>query len=123
MASRFNPSPILRNAHVQALISSTPLRSWPLKRRTRKLQASAQDVVLQCSDGICLNGLYNPHSSPTRGLAILLVDEVLPHQPVRHWVLRFPFQLRFLLVSYHAYMGEVLGIVQWALSTHVIRKA
>ena len=72
MASRFNPPPILRNAHVQTLISSTPLRSWPLKRRTRKLQASAQDVVLQCSDGIRLHGLYNPHNSPTRGLAILL---------------------------------------------------
>ena len=72
MPSSFNPPPVLRNAHVQTLISSTPLRSWPLRRRTRQLQASAQDVVLQCSDGIRLHGLYNPHPSPTRGLAILL---------------------------------------------------
>jgi len=62
----------LRNAHVQTLISSTPLRSWPLQRRTRALQDSAEDVVLTCSDGIRLHGLYNAHASPTRGLAILL---------------------------------------------------
>ena len=68
----FNPPPLLRNAHVQTLISSTPLRSWPLRRRTRQLQAEARDVILQCSDGIRLHGLYNPHPSPTRGLAILL---------------------------------------------------
>jgi len=68
----FNPPPLLRNAHVQTLISSTPLRSWPLKRRTRELQAAAEDVILQCSDGIRLHGLYNPHPAPVRGLAILL---------------------------------------------------
>ena len=37
----FNPPLLLRNAHVQTLISSTPLRSWPLRRRTRRLQAEA----------------------------------------------------------------------------------
>lgn len=72
MNSSFDPPPLLRNAHVQTLISSTPLRSWPLARRTRQLRAQARDVVLQCSDGIRLHGLYNPHPSPTRGLAILL---------------------------------------------------
>jgi len=28
-----------------------------------------------------------------------LVDHVLPHAPVRHWVLSFPFCIRFLLAS------------------------
>ena len=68
----FNPPPVLRNPHVQTLISSTPLRSWPLKRRTKALQAAAQSVVLNCSDGIRLHGYYNANPSPTRGLAILL---------------------------------------------------
>lgn len=72
MNSTFEPPALLRNAHVQTLISSTPLRSWPLQRRTRTLQDSAEDVVLTCSDGIRLHGLYNAHASPTRGLAILL---------------------------------------------------
>jgi hypothetical protein len=55
--------------------------------------------------------------------AALLVDDVLPPQPIRQWVLSFPFQLRFLLSSYPELMGNVLGIVQRALSTHLINKA
>ena len=43
--------------------------------------------------------------------AALLVDEVLPEQPVRQWVLSFPFQLRFLFASRPEAMGPVLGIV------------
>ena len=31
--------------------------------------------------------------------AALLVDEVLPHEPMRQWVLSFPYQLRFLFAS------------------------
>jgi hypothetical protein len=30
---------------------------------------------------------------------VLLVDEVFPEQPMRQWVLSFPFQLRFLFAS------------------------
>ena len=41
----------------------------------------------------------------------LLVDEVLPEQPMRQWVLSFPFQLRFLFASRPEIMGQVLGIV------------
>ena len=55
--------------------------------------------------------------------AALLVDDVLPHEPLRQWVLSFPFQLRFLLASYPEFMGKVLGIVQRVPSTQVIRKA
>ena len=44
--------------------------------------------------------------------AALLVDEVLPHQPMRQWVLSVPFPLRFLFASQPAVMGKVLGIVQ-----------
>lgn len=68
----FHPPPLLRNPHVQTLISSTPLRQWPLRRRTRRLQREAREVILQCGDGIRLHGLYNPHPKPQRGLAILL---------------------------------------------------
>jgi hypothetical protein len=32
--------------------------------------------------------------------AILLVDEVLPHQPMRQWVLSVPFPLRFLFATH-----------------------
>jgi ribosomal protein S27E len=55
--------------------------------------------------------------------AALLVDEVLPEQPIRQWVLSFPFQLRFLFASRPQLMGRVLGIVCRAISSHLIQKA
>ena len=55
--------------------------------------------------------------------AALLVDEILPHQPMRQWVLTVPFPLRFLFASQPAVMGKVLGIVYRAIATHLIRKA
>jgi hypothetical protein len=55
--------------------------------------------------------------------AALLVDEVLPHEPMRQWVLSFPFQLRFLFASRPVVMGQVLGIVYRVIATHLIKKA
>ena len=55
--------------------------------------------------------------------AALLVDEVLPEQPVRQWVLSFPYPLRLLFASQPAIMTGVLGIVYRAISTHLIHKA
>ena len=43
--------------------------------------------------------------------AALLGDEILPHQPMRQWVLSVPFPLRFMFASQPAVMGKVLGIV------------
>jgi hypothetical protein len=53
----------------------------------------------------------------------LLVDEVFPHQPVRQWVLSFPFQLRFLFASRPLITGQVLGIVYRVISMHLVKKA
>lgn len=55
--------------------------------------------------------------------AALLVDEVLPEQPMRQWVLSVPYPLRFLFASHPAIMGEVLGIVYRTIATHLIKKA
>lgn len=55
--------------------------------------------------------------------AALLMDEVLPAQPMRQWVLSFPFQLRFLFASRPAIMGQVLGIVYRVIAPHLIKKA
>ncbi len=55
--------------------------------------------------------------------AALLVDEILPYQSMRQWVLSVPFPLRFLLASQPAVMGRVLGIVYRAIATHLARKA
>jgi hypothetical protein len=55
--------------------------------------------------------------------AALLVDEILPHLPMRQWVLSVPFQLRFLFASQPQVMGRVLGIVYRAIETHLIHQA
>jgi len=55
--------------------------------------------------------------------AAMLVDEVLPHEPIRQWVLSFPFQLRFLFASRPELMGKVLGIVNRAIVSRLIKKA
>jgi hypothetical protein len=55
--------------------------------------------------------------------AALLVDEVLPHKPMRQWVFSVPFPLRFLFASRPAIMGKVLGIVYRTIATHLTRKA
>ena len=55
--------------------------------------------------------------------AVLLVDEVLPEQSVRQWILSFPFPLRFLFASRPEIMGQVLGIVYRVIATHLIKKA
>jgi hypothetical protein len=55
--------------------------------------------------------------------AALLVDEILPHQPMRQWVLSVPFPLRFLFASQPAVMGKVLGIVYRTIATYLTHKA
>ena len=53
----------------------------------------------------------------------MLVDEVLPEQPMRQWVLSFPFQLRFLFARRPEIMGLVLGIVYRVIASYLVRKA
>jgi hypothetical protein len=55
--------------------------------------------------------------------AALLVDDILPHKPMRQWVLSFPFPLRFLFASNPKAMSGVLGIVYRAIATHLAHKA
>jgi hypothetical protein len=52
--------------------------------------------------------------------AALLVDEVFPEQPVRQWVVSFPYPLRFLFASRPGTMGQVLGIVYRVIATHLL---
>lgn len=55
--------------------------------------------------------------------AALLVDSVLPQQPVRQWVLSLPFALRYLLATRPEVITQVLGIVYRAISAHLIHIA
>ena len=52
-----------------------------------------------------------------------LVEHVLPEQPIRQWVLSFPYPLRFLFATHPAVLTQVLGIVYRAISTFLVRRA
>ena len=45
--------------------------------------------------------------------AALLVDEVLPHEPMRQWVLSFPYQLRFLFARHPEIIGCSITLDFW----------
>jgi len=47
----------------------------------------------------------------------------LPHEPVRQWVISFPFQLRYLFARYPKAMSQALAIVYRIIATHLIKKA
>ena len=55
--------------------------------------------------------------------AALLVDTVLPHQPMRQWVLSIPYPLRLLFASQPQVMGKALRIVYRTIESHLIKKA
>ena len=74
--------------------------------------------------------------------AALLVDEVLPHEPIRQLlplmacsramqeqrsgvprVISFPFQLRYLFARYPKAMSQALVIVYSCIATHLIKKS
>ena len=55
--------------------------------------------------------------------AAQLVEHVLPEQPIRQWVLSFPYPLRFLFATRPAVLTQVLGIVYRAISTFLVRRA
>jgi len=51
-----------------------------------------------------------------------LVDHVIPHEPIRQWVLSFPFQLRYLFASHPKVMSEVLRITNRVIETFLTKK-
>lgn len=53
--------------------------------------------------------------------AALLLDEVLPEQPMRQWVLSVPYPLRLLFAREPAIMGKVLGIIYRAISSYLVK--
>ena len=55
--------------------------------------------------------------------AAMLVDSVLPHQPIRQWVLSVPFPLRWLFASEPRVLSKALEVVTRAISTYLVKKA
>ena len=52
-----------------------------------------------------------------------LVEQVIPHVPVRQWVVSFPIPLRHLFATQPQLLSPVLQVIHRALSTFVIHQA
>lgn len=68
----FDPPRLLRNAHLQSILSSTGPRKLLVRRRARALLAASREEILDCEDNIRLHGEYSAHPEATCGLAILI---------------------------------------------------
>ena len=55
--------------------------------------------------------------------AALLIDSVLPEEPIRQWVLSVPFPLRWLFANAPHVLSQVLMVVTRAISSYLVKKA
>ncbi|MGH8172731.1 MAG: YheT family hydrolase [Rhodanobacteraceae bacterium] len=73
-AADFNPPRLLRNPHVQSVLASSGLRRWLSRFRAGGVEASAVEHILDCGDGIRLQGFHTAQRAraQSRGLVVLL---------------------------------------------------
>lgn len=73
-AADFAPHPLLRNAHVQSVLASSPLRLGLKLHHARRLERHAQAVILDAGAGVRLAGYRTAQDAlpRARGLAVLL---------------------------------------------------
>ena len=76
MNNPYTPPTLLRNGHVQTILCGTAPRRQLLKKRSQQLVKNAESVILECHDGIKLQGFYTPNPSTdlstARGLVITI---------------------------------------------------
>lgn len=72
--SEFNPRGLLRNPHVQSILASSGVRRLLSRRRNTLLKEESVEHILDCGDGIRLQGFHTKQhvAAKPRALAILL---------------------------------------------------
>lgn len=70
----FRPPRLLRNPHVQSVLASSGVRRWLARRREGEIESRAVEHVLDCGDGVRLQGFHSAQSvlEEPRGLVVLL---------------------------------------------------
>jgi len=71
VADDFRPSGWLRSAHVQSILPSLDFRRASVQRRAAPLVAASKELLLDCGDGVRLQGFHAARDS-RRGIAVLL---------------------------------------------------
>jgi predicted alpha/beta-fold hydrolase len=70
----FDPPWLLRNAHVQSVLSSSFLRRAAFRRSDATLESAADECILDCGNGVRLQGFHSAQRvrSEPRALVVLL---------------------------------------------------
>jgi hypothetical protein len=69
---QFAPPVLLRSRHLQSLATHWPWRRQRIRWQARALVGSAEPAILDCGDGVRLEGFPSAPRGPSRGLIVLL---------------------------------------------------
>jgi len=69
----FRPPWWLRNAHVQSILPSIPLRRALVRRRCAQVLERSRPLVLDCGEGVRLLAQHTPATSPTAVGAVVML--------------------------------------------------
>ncbi len=74
MNEGFLPPALLRNPHLQSALASSGLRGRLARKRFPAFPSGAEQVLLDCGDGVRLLGFHSPTltDAPSRGMVILI---------------------------------------------------
>ena len=70
--NNFNPPYLLRNPHLQSILNSIKLRRPIVSRRSRGMRNAATSHILDCGDGVRLQGYFSGHNPGQKNLCILI---------------------------------------------------
>lgn len=68
----YNPPLLLRNRHLQSILPSLKFRKPLVKRRVSQMIKRSREVILDCGDGVRLQGFFASHDNEKSDLAILI---------------------------------------------------
>jgi uncharacterized protein len=68
----FKPSGWFRNRHLQSILPSLSFRRAAVERRAAPLLAASSELLLDCGDGVRLQGFYARPQNPRDQVAVLL---------------------------------------------------
>ncbi|MFA7555843.1 MAG: alpha/beta fold hydrolase [Spongiibacteraceae bacterium] len=70
--TNYQPPLLLRNPHIQSIFASTAPRKWVIQRRAKELLQASTTCILDCGEGIRLQGEYASKPKNQHGLVILI---------------------------------------------------
>lgn len=68
----FRPPSLLGHRHLQSMITQLPWRRWPVLARARQLTDTASEEIIDCGDGVRLQGFLSRPVGAEAGLVLLL---------------------------------------------------